>query len=661
MTRARWGGALAAILTAAAALQSAALRSPFFADDWLFLDATRGRGLFAALAAPDPIGNFARPLGRQVWFWLMDRVGGGEPVAFHAANLLLWLLALGMFASLARRLVGSRAALVAVAFLALTHAADVPVGWAAGSQDLLAITFALGSLLAMESGAGILAGMLLLAGLFAKETIVGLPLIALVLTHRSREPWRVTLRRVAPLALAVVVWGAVISRLATGRSLQSGALADPVSGAGATVLAFGRTLLGAESPGAPGLAWAEPLALGAIALAALVVLFARESPPPRESQQRPTLAAGLLWVLVGVAPVALVAPIWSAYYFLFALFGAALVLALLLERAPRGVAALVVGVLGLGAQHARALPVFAPEPNPWASASHVNRAYLEQGGAQVSHLLAEMHRLHPALPKRTTVFFAGLPAWVSFQVADGPLLRVAYRDTSLRSYYLVDFTRERAERGPWRMIRHDAATGRLLDESAEPQLLGSMAMSMLLRDHEDVVDGALALAAARGELSASVRYLGAWRRWERGERDTAVQLLHADGFAHAPGAEALVSQALEALAAGDTMQCLALLQRGRRDHVLDAGVHGVLADLWLGSLATRGNGVLEAYAARVLAPEFPFGWRRWATVQLAYGHRAEAARSLEHYFALAPQAAQEDAEANAVRAELQRVAAPKAH
>jgi len=654
MNRARWGVALAAILTAAAALHSAALRAPFFADDWLFLDATRGRGLFAALAAPDPIGNFARPLGRQLWFWLMDRVGGGEPVAFHAANLALWLLALGMFASLARRLVGSRAALVAVAFLALTHAADVPVGWAAGSQDLLAITFALGSLLALESGAGILAGVLLLAGLFAKETIVGLPLIALVLTHRLAEPWRVTLRRVAPLALAVVVWGVVISRLATGRSLQGGSLADPVSGAAATVLAFGRTLLGAESPGAQGLAWAEPIALGAIALAALVVLFAREGPPPRESAERPSLAAGLLWTIAGVAPIAFVAPIWSAYYFLFALFGAALVLALLLERAPRGVAALVVGVLGLGAQHARALPVFAPEPNAWASASHVNREYLEQGGAQVLHLLAEMHRLHPSLPEGTTVFFSGLPAWVSFQVADGPLLRVAYRDTSLRSYYLVDFTRERAERGPWRMIRHDAATSRLFDESAEPQLLGSMAMSMLLRDHDEVVDGALAIADARGEQNGSGRYLGAWRRWERGERDTAVQLLHADGFAHAPGAEALVSQALDALARGDTTQCLALLQGGRRDHVLDAGVHGVLADLWLGSPATRGEGVLEAYAARVLAPEFPFGWRRWATVQLAYGHRAEAARSLEHYFALAPQAVQEDAEANAVRAELQR-------
>lgn len=82
----------------------------------------------------------------------------------------------------------------------------------------------------------------------------------------------------------------------------------------------------------------------------------------------------------------------------------------------------------------------------------------------------------------------------------------------------------------------------------------------------------------------------------------------------------------------------------------------MLADLWLASPTLRGTGVFEAYAARVLAPEFPFGWRRWATVQLAYGHRAEAARSLERYFALAPSAASEDPEAVAARAGLRDLA-----
>jgi len=660
MSRARLGGALAAALAATLALQAGALRSPFFADDWLFLDATRGHGLVAALTAPDPIGNFARPVGRQLWFWMMDRAGNGEAVAFHAANLMLWLLALGLFALLVTRVAGARAAVVAVAIAALTHAADVPVGWAAGSQDLLAIVFALASLLALGSGAGIMAGVLLLLGLFAKETVAGLPFIALLLWRRDDESWSASARRVAPLLVSLVVWGAIVARLATGRALRTGALADPLAGFAAALLAFGRTLLGAESPGPEGLSWLQPVAVGAIGLAALAVLLGPGSGQPGDAKPAPgasvALATGLAWMFAGLAPVAFVAPIWSAYYFLFAVFGAALAIAILLERAPRALAALAVVALGLGAQHARALPGFAREPGAWSSASHVNRAYLDQGGAQVTHLLREMKRLHPTLASGTTVFFAGLPAWVSFQVGDGPLLRVAYRDTSLRSYYLADFTRERAERGPWRLLQRETSTGRLLDQTEDPALLGSMAVSMLVRDRDAVVDGALALDATRGAPSAAARYLSAWRAWARGEQAEAARMLQADGNGHAPGAEAIVSQALQAFAAGDTAHALALLQQGRRTHVLDAGVHGVLADLWLAAPATRGDGVLEAYAARVLAPEFPFGWRRWATVQLAYDHRFEAARSLERYFALAPQAATDDAEAVAVRAGLRGVA-----
>ena len=41
-----------------------------------------------------------------------------------------------------------------------------------------------------------------------------------------------------------------------------------------------------------------------------------------------------------------------------------------------------------------------------------------------------------------------MPIQVGFQTADGPLLRWAYRDTSLRSYFFGQFRMAHAERGP---------------------------------------------------------------------------------------------------------------------------------------------------------------------------------------------------------------------
>ncbi|HUK64155.1 MAG TPA: hypothetical protein VLV15_12500, partial [Dongiaceae bacterium] len=58
--------ALAAVLAAAAWLHRDALHAPFFADDYAFLDTVGGRSLGAALSAPDPLGNYFRPVGRPL-------------------------------------------------------------------------------------------------------------------------------------------------------------------------------------------------------------------------------------------------------------------------------------------------------------------------------------------------------------------------------------------------------------------------------------------------------------------------------------------------------------------------------------------------------------------------------------------------------------------
>src|ERR1051325_7059049 len=135
--------AVAAILT-----HAASLTAPFFADDWLFLD--------QVLASPDPLGNYFRPLGRQVWFWLLVHVGGERPLVFHVANLACLVAAVVLLALLARRIAGPFAGVVAAAYLAVHYAADVPVLWVSGSQELLSLALGLAALNAYVRRHGLL-------------------------------------------------------------------------------------------------------------------------------------------------------------------------------------------------------------------------------------------------------------------------------------------------------------------------------------------------------------------------------------------------------------------------------------------------------------------------------------------------------------------------
>ena len=127
------------ILLGAAVLQGAGIRKPFFADDYLFLEQVRGRSLWSALCSPDPLGNFVRPVSRQLFFWIISRAGGESPVVFHAVNLAIFLAGLLALYLVVRRMLGRTPAVMALAFVAFHYAADVPLRWASGSQDLLAV------------------------------------------------------------------------------------------------------------------------------------------------------------------------------------------------------------------------------------------------------------------------------------------------------------------------------------------------------------------------------------------------------------------------------------------------------------------------------------------------------------------------------------------
>jgi hypothetical protein len=193
-------------MIAVAILQLPAVRTPFFADDYLFLDQVRGRSLLEALAATDPLSNYYRPISRQVYFWLIAHATHESALAFHMVGLLTFESAVLLLFLVVRRLAGDTAGVIAAAFLGLHYAADVPLRWACGSQDLLAVVGALAALWLHLRGQSVLAGVALLFGVLSKEVVLLTPVIAVLAGRRPGESWLSAVGRAWPLGAAVGVW-----------------------------------------------------------------------------------------------------------------------------------------------------------------------------------------------------------------------------------------------------------------------------------------------------------------------------------------------------------------------------------------------------------------------------------------------------------------------
>jgi hypothetical protein len=641
--------ALALVLCAGLILQLPALDTPFFADDYLFLDQVGRHSLAQTLAAPDPIGNYYRPVGRQLFFWLVARASGGSALVFHAVALALWLAVLGLLFAVARRIAGPLAGLIAAGMLALHFAADVPVRWASGCQDLLAVAGALGALWLHLAGRRVWAGVALLLALLSKEVVALTPFIAVVAAREPGEPWRNSVRRAWPLAAAVVAWALIVwsvthARAATPESLTVTPVAVVAALAHLVQVACGIEWYHRVSAGDLRLpAWLASLALVLLALAGA----RRTGPAPSSGARAPEagrgIAAGIVWALAGAAPIAAVASIWSAYYYLFALCGVALVLGAWLAGGPRKWALAAVAVLSWNSARSSSLPAHALVREPWATCSHVNRQYLERGTHIIQRYLRHLRAARPSVPPGSTLFFSGVPGGVAFQAGDGPLVRWAYRDTSLRSYYSNSFDLQKARRGPYFFfeVRNDS----LAETADDPMRFYRMALGAILSARPTAAREFLWAQQDRDSTSAMGRYWLAWVTLELGDRDRALELLRAAGFSGLADRAPEIPAARAVLARGDTLGAWRMMQRAVSAHLLDAEAHGLLADLTFMTSREAAGGVLEAYAARLLAPDSPGAWRRWAGVQIHQERPLEGAGSLRHYFDLAGGKAAADVEA----------------
>lgn len=178
-------------------------------------------------------------------------MGGESATVFHLVGLALFVGILLAFHRLARRFLDPAAAWFAMTFVGLHYAADVPVQWASGGQDLLAILFGLGVILWTCSGRHAFAALALALGLLSKETAMTAVIIAPLAARRDGERLREVIRRSWGLFLVGGAWG--IWRLASawGDAGQSAALQFTPSHFIAAIFHFAEVAVGIE-PGTSG-------------------------------------------------------------------------------------------------------------------------------------------------------------------------------------------------------------------------------------------------------------------------------------------------------------------------------------------------------------------------------------------------------------------------
>lgn len=649
----QWPGLLL-ILAAAAWLHAGALRASFFSDDYLFLDQARDRSFVATLTSRDPIGNYFRPVSRQLWFWAVGSMGGESPALFHALNLALLLSAITLLFFIARRLIGPGGALIAAALVAVHHAADVPVLWVSGAQDLLAVVFALTAILLFQSSRTWWAAIAFLLALLSKEVVAFTPAIAALAARRRGETVAGGFRRAWPLGFVLAVWAVafVVTRDRAGGAATS---ALGLSSAAATLVHVVQTLFGAEwSHAGPG-TWiqtAPPAALLLIAIVPGLALFQKKEAPT--TSRGAAAATGAAWLVLAALPLIPVASMWSAYYYLFAMCGAGLLLGALAASRPL-IGWVLVLALGWTSDSARHLSEFASAPGAWTRQSHVNQRYLERGMEAQARYLSQIREQRPTLPPSTTVFFTGMPTQIGFQTADGPLLRWAYRDSSLRSHFLSEFRRERVRSGP--TLFYEVRNNRL-DPIVGPDSLERLGFAMVLSGGLEAARDLLTLELERDPTDLATAYRAAWLEMALGRPEVARAWLERSGMNPNPGPAPEVAVALDRVAAGDTPSATRLAQAAVANHALDAGAHGLLADLLLANPAsdamTIENAMIEAFAARVLAPDHPLSWRRWGLVAAVRGRGSEARAALEHYLAIGGPDAAADSVAMSVLQSMRR-------
>ncbi len=413
------------------------LRLPFLNDDYVFLDKV-ARTAFADLWGFRELAfHWWRPWSRELHYWALSRVFGPNEVAFHLANVALWLAVLMLYFAVVRRAAGVRVALIAVAGAAAMSAWDLPLLWSAGAQDLWMMAWSLAALLAWAADRRALAATAFALALASKETAALLPVVLIAWDLAiARRPAGETLRRAWPLAALTLAWACVHPVL--GGRLWQGAL-TPLPPSPAAIPAWQvppravGALVSLDRWPWPQQGWdaVQVRSLGPMLLLGVLAFWGAYHRPTkgdgratarvRSPWSAPLAQFALAWAAAGGVPLLLPGLGWHAYYALFGSLGAWLVIAAAVSGRPP-IALVVVGVTAMFAA-ARADTPSADWGDAW---------YQRRAGYFVSHMREQLLARHPSWPAHSRLWFSELPNNVGFLAGDGPALRVWYRDRTLR-------------------------------------------------------------------------------------------------------------------------------------------------------------------------------------------------------------------------------------
>lgn len=345
----RWTRAWAVLIAALSALVMwPGIRFGFVFDDWGYLHDTQTARWWDSSIA-HPTSPIFRPI-LLLAIGVQQAVFGDRPLLFH---LVAWLLLLGvgvLMARLTRQLgVGVYGALGAGTFLVLHHAMVSPIAWTSALSSLIGMALALVvcrrlTRVDVTRRDQVIAGVVFALALVTREVVVGLPLVVIALRFWSVDrgaPDR--LRRA--LAASVPLWATLgvyaVARLAVGIH-ASGPYEQRL---GRSALDNLLTLMKIASS-APSLPISRSQRIGAlviwVVLIALVALAARRG--------RPLGLAGLVWFLLGVAPiVGLHNQTMVPYYLDAALLGLAVAVGVVIDdlaaNLPQRVLVPVLGVV----------------------------------------------------------------------------------------------------------------------------------------------------------------------------------------------------------------------------------------------------------------------------------------------------------------------------
>ena len=448
------------VLAGIVALYANTLSAGFINDDYLFLEQTRRYGLWGSLWNGSGLANFFRPLSREVWFGILAPISGGEPFAFHAAQIALFVLALALLADLVSVLVPKRdaaplvapAVLAGVTWYALLPFQRVNLTWVSCSQDLIALVLALASMAWFRRGRLVPALLAYAAATLAKETALALPIALFVWVWKveGAEP-RAALRRVTPFALASLPWAAGEWFMREHAPVAAPLRFQPDHLAAAFVH-MAQSLAGVEHASGWLASWtaARPSAL-AFALLAVAAAWLPDRAEPAAAKApapRGAIPFALAWIGAFTLPVWPVCYQWSSYYYTLAAAGGALLVALVAHRIARWSWIALAGALLWWHAAGAGAPAFGIEQNAWLGTSHFTPFYLERAAGLSRQLRTSLTRSMPRVPTGTRFFFASIPSWAGFQTGNGPNIRQLYHDDTIESYFYSQFAESTAGRQP---------------------------------------------------------------------------------------------------------------------------------------------------------------------------------------------------------------------